>query len=233
MLTEQEIKDWYNKRYASRGKGSMRPYESYPIILDYLDVSKGKSLLDVSCGIGFLLLAASKRGLKTSGIDISDEAVKIAKGVSPDSAIFEGKGEDLRFEDKTFDYVTCLGSLEHFLDINKGLHEMRRVAKDDARFCIMVPNSNFIYWKFLRKLGTEQQDINETLLPLNEWQRVFAANGLKVIKVYRDNWQRRKIRVLNSANPIRILKNLTLKIGWFLVPVYWTYQFVFILKKSD
>jgi len=47
--------------------------------LDYLGAQKGRKLLDVGCGTGFLLLAAFKRGLKTYGIDISEEAIKIAK----------------------------------------------------------------------------------------------------------------------------------------------------------
>ena len=35
----------------------MRPFEAYPVILDYLKASKTGKLLDVSCGTGNLLLA--------------------------------------------------------------------------------------------------------------------------------------------------------------------------------
>ena len=59
--TEQDIKNWYNKVYSSGQQQSMRPKEAYAVFLDYLDAQKGKKLLDVSCGTGFLLLNAVER----------------------------------------------------------------------------------------------------------------------------------------------------------------------------
>jgi ubiquinone/menaquinone biosynthesis C-methylase UbiE len=227
MPTEQEIKDWYNKRYASGGINSMRPYEAYLIFLDYLGINgiqKDKKLLDVSCGTGFLLRAASKRGLETYGTDISKEAVKIAQKTSPKSILSVGKGEDLKFNDNTFDYVTCLGSLEHFLDMNMGLFEMKRVAKKNTKFCIMVPNSKFI----LEQPGTEQQDINENLLSLKQWGDIFIKNGFKILNIYQDRWPIEQIHIFSSANPLGILKRIIYK---FFLPLNYTYQFIFILKK--
>ncbi len=232
MPTEQQVKDWYNKRYASQGTNSMRPYEAYPKFLDYLTVAKGKKLLDIGCGTGFLLLEASKRGLKTFGLDISEEAVNIARSVSPDSVVSAGASESLKFEDSTFDYVYCLGALEHFLDINKAIQEMKRVAKPDATFCIMVPNCNFLFWKISGKLGTEQQDINERLLSLKEWQAIFSSNGLKTLKIYQDKWPARILKILASTNPLGILKRTLIRIAWTFLPLNYTYQFVFVLRKA-
>jgi len=78
------------------------------------------------------------------GVDISDEAVKLAHRVAPESRVAVATGEALCFRDRSFDYVTCLGSLEHFLDMGQGLREMQRVAKPDALLCVMVPNSDFV-----------------------------------------------------------------------------------------
>jgi ubiquinone/menaquinone biosynthesis C-methylase UbiE len=230
--TAKEIKAWYNDIYAKSGAESMRPYEAYQIMLNFLGVEKNKKLLDVSCGTGYLLLAAAKNGLETYGVDISEEAVKVAREVSPDSKIEIGPGEDLKYEDNTFDYISCLGSLEHFLDIPKGLQEMRRVAKNDARYCIVVPNSNFIYWKLTKNAGTDQQDINETLMTNKQWQELFTQNGLEVVKVYQDTWFKRKIKIFGSANPVKIIKNMIAKLAWAFLPLGWTYQFIYILKKA-
>ena len=166
MPSAQEVRSWYNRRYASLGLDSMRPFEAYPPVLDLLDARPGATLLDVSCGSGFLLRAARERGLTAYGVDLSDAAVRLVHQVSPAIPVAVCAGEDLCVRDASCDFVTCLGSLEHFLDVGRGLREMLRVAKPGAQFCIMVPNRNFAGWKLMGQQGTAQQDINERLLSL-------------------------------------------------------------------
>jgi SAM-dependent methyltransferase len=229
--TEQEVRQWYDNRYASRGEDSMRPASAYPIYLDDLRAQPGRTLLDIACGTGFFLRAAVQRGLKTWGVDISDEAVKVARRVSPESKIDVGKGEQLNFADASFDYVTCLGSLEHFLDMDQGVSEMKRVAKPDALFCIGVPNSDFLYWKVSGKYGTEQQDINEHMLSLREWSDFFVRNGLKIVRIRQDRWPMHKFRLFASANPLKTVKALAIRLAWSLLPLRYAYQFIFILTR--
>ena len=231
MVSEKEIKDWYNQRHRSKGENAWRPYEAYPIFLDYLNVVSERKLLDIGCGSGYLLKEADKRGLKTYGIDISDEGVKIAIKISPNSKITVGKGENLKFPDNFFDYVTCIGSLEHFLDMEKGVKEMLRVAKNGALLYIVVPNINFLFWKIRGTKGTEQQDINENLLSLKQWKNIFMKEGFKILKIHQDKWFMKKISIFSSTNPLGIIKRTILKIVWIFLPLYFTYQFIFILIK--
>jgi len=232
ILKEKEIKEWYNQRHSARGKSAWRPYEAYPIFLDYLNVKLRKKLLDVGCGTGHFLKAASQSGLETYGVDISKEGIKISQSVSPDSFIFVSEGENLNFAGSTFDYITCLGSLEHFLDMNKGLQEMRRVAKEDAVFCIMVPNSNYIFWKISGKFGTGQRDINENLLSLKEWKNIFDNEEFEILKIYQDRWLMKTINIFSSTNPVKIVKKAIYKLIWAFLPLSYTYQFIFVLKKK-
>lgn len=231
MVSEKEIKNWYNQRHCSWGENAWRPYEAYPIFLDYLNVKIGKRLLDVGCGTGYLLKAADRRGLETYGVDISNEGVKIAQKVSPNSKILVGKGEELKFPDNFFDYVTCLGALEHFLNIEKGVREMGRVAKNGALFCIVVPNINFLFWKIKGRKGTKQQDINENLLSLKQWKNIFIKEGYEILKIYQDRWFMKKTNIFSSANPLGIVKRAIYKLVWIFLPLNYTYQFIFVLKK--
>jgi SAM-dependent methyltransferase len=233
-----DVKTWYNQHYAAKGLESMRPAAAYPIFLDLLDAKPGGRLLDVSCGAGSLLAAALERGVAAVGVDLSDEAVRLAKRAAPTAEVAVGAGETLAFHDRTFDYVSCLGSLEHFLDMGAGLEEMKRVAKPNARFCIMVPNQDFIGWKVLGHQGTAQQDINEHLLPLKDWRQLFERHGLSVLRVVPDRWHAVRWRSPRSPNggerdAARFVIGPALEAAWRLVPLRWQYQFVFVLANRN
>ena len=231
MPNTEEVKAWYNQHYSAKGLQSMRPAAAYPMFLDLLEVRPGTRLLDVSCGSGFLLAAAHERGLDAIGIDLSDQAVRIAKQVAPAARLVVGAGEQLAFRTGTFDYVTCLGSLEHFLNMGQGVQEMMRVAKPTAAFCIMVPNENFIGWKLLGHQGTAQQDINEHLLPLGAWRRFFDEQGLEIERVVADRWHAVRWRKMRGGGASRLISGPLLEAAWRLVPLAWQYQFVFLLRR--
>jgi len=167
------------------------------------------------------------------GVDLSDEAVRLAKRVAPTAEVAVGAGEALAFRAGTFDYVTCLGSLEHFLDMGQGLEEMKRVAKPGARFCIMVPNKDFIGWKVLGHQGTAQQDINEHLQSLAAWRRLFEAHGLGVVRATPDRWHAVRWRAPGARGGVvkRFLLGPILELAWRLIPLRWQYQFVFVLER--
>ena len=231
MVSENEIRDYYNQRHCSLGKNAWRPYQAYPIFLHYLNVKPGRKLLDVGCGTGYLLKAADERGLETYGVDVSDEGVKVAQKISPNSKIIVGKGEDLKFADNYFDYVTCLGALEHFLDMEKGVKEIVRVGKNNALFCIVVPNVNFLYWTIRGSKGTEQQDLNENLLSLKQWKNILSEAGLEVLRIHQDRGPMQKVTISSFANPLKAMKKLAHKTAFFCLPLGLTYQFVFVLRK--
>ncbi len=226
-----EVKAWYNQHYAAKGLQGMRPAAAYPVFLDLLEAQAGGRLLDVSCGTGSLLAAARERGVEAVGIDLSDEAVRLAKRAVPSAEVVVGAGEALAFEEDSFDYVTCLGSLEHFLDMGQGLEEMKRVAQPAARFCIMVPNRDFIGWNVLGHQGTAQQDINEHLLPLSAWRRLFEQHGLAVRRVVPDRWHAIRWRADGARGALRFVTGPVLEVAWRLVPLRWQYQFVFVLER--
>lgn len=228
-VNEKAIKEWYDKKYALRNVTAMGKFDTYPIFLNYLNVQEGKKLLDVGCGTGILLKCAYELGLETYGVDVSNEALKIARHVSPNSSFFLGKAENLRFKDDNFDYITCIGSLEHFLDIKKALKEMVRVAKKDAFFCIMVPNKNFIFRKIRSGWFYNKEHINIRLLDFKQWRKILENGGLKIIKIYFDRW----FEIGFPKNPTiikRIKKNL-FKIFWIFLPLKYTHHFIFLCKK--
>jgi hypothetical protein len=116
--------------------------------------------------------------------------------------------------------------------MGQGLREMLRVATPAARFCIMVPNRDFIGWKVLGHQGTAQQDINEHLLSLSAWTRLFQQHGLDVERVAPDRWHARRWRSVPGGGVTRLVTGPLLETAWHLVPLVWQYQFVFLLRQS-
>jgi len=180
-----ELKKWYNKAYT---KGDLKSDAKFNNgMLNHLQIPKNKKLrlLDIACGNGYLLKEAEKR-VKCYGIDISDVAIKRAKQNAPKSNLRIGKAEALPYRDNYFDYVTCIGSLEHFIYMGKALSEMQRLLKRTGLVNILVPNSDYLVFKFKKP---EQQQINERLLTLREWSDTIKKYFiLRDVKKYNTRW---------------------------------------------
>lgn len=234
MNTESAIKDYYDRHHRELGKDSWRPPEAFPFFLNLVGVKPGKALLDVGCGTGYLLQAAGARGLSASGVDISEEAVRLAGEAAPEADIRQARGEELPFGDRIFDYVYSIGVLEHFLDIKKGILEMQRVAKPEALFCIVVPNANYLGWAWKIRKGTPQQDISERLYSRREWTDIFQACGLKVNAVYQDRWWFvNRWRYMKSRPRWKRFRAVIRGTAWCLMPLSRTYQFIFLMQRQD
>lgn len=232
MKKKEKIRDWYNSRYRQKGTESWRPYEAYEIYMDLLNIQEGQRFLDVACGTGYLLKQASEIGAKTFGVDISSEAVDISKNNSPMSEIEVSDGENLNYPDGFFDRLTCIGALEHFSDIDKGLSEFYRVTQKDALLCVVLPNSQYFYWLLRQKKGTEQYGIKEKLATLDEWSSLLQNSGYEIVKVLQDTWIFRKLRLFKPLNPVKIVCKILSRLLYRLIPLKYTYQFIFILKKK-
>lgn len=234
MNTSDIIKD-YDRIYSTVGIRTNSAY--YRWIVRLLKPRPNTKILDVSCGEGVFLREAAKlnKGIETYGLDISKAAITIAQKNTPESKILSADGQRIPFADNSFDYVSCLGSLEHYLDPGLGLRELVRVAKKQARFCIVLPNSVSIDL-FLQVLRTgdkplENFQIIERTATKNEWLDLLNRSGLKVKAVYASNlWPELfqegtwKMKSLS-----KYFRRLIIK---YLCPLNLAREFVFICEKK-
>jgi len=226
-------KFFYDQIYSKKGNSAMRPKWVYGDWFKLFgQVPPEAKLVDVGCGTGLFLQVATEHGLKTFGLDISDEAVKIAKVNSPTSTIVSGSGENLPYDNNFFDFVCCLGSLEHFADLEKGINELVRVGKPEAKYLIILPNENYLFWKLnVVKKGTCQREF-EVLKNDSQWRKFLSDHGLEVTKVRQDKYPSKEIRIFEFLNPYKIIRRLIYKMIWLFMPLNSTYQFVYVLRKK-
>ncbi len=220
MLNAKQLKAKYDSDYRDGKFGG--PAYTHRWIIDIMRPKAGGRLLDIGCGQGHLLARAAEAGMSTYGIDISGEAIKRARENSPSSTLVCGDAHGLIWDDGYFDYITNIGSLEHFLEPERCLGEMRRVLKAGGRACIMLPNAH--YYRHLinkalkKKEPTSYQEI-ERFAPLGEWSRLLEGNGFSVDKIYKYN-------KFNRSKWLILLRSLT-------VPLKLSHHFVFMVRKAE
>jgi len=100
-------------------------------------------ILDVGCGTGANLLMLSKYG-DAEGVDISEDALAFCRERGLDKVKL-GAGEELPYDNGTFDLVTAFDVVEHMDDDLAGLKEMRRVLRPGGRVLLFVPTFMFLW----------------------------------------------------------------------------------------
>ena len=92
---------------------------------------RGESVLDIGCGTGACLRAFLEMDLKVTGLDPSTYMLDIAaRNIGNRADLYQGHGEDLPFDDNSFNYASLFTTLEFVDNPQKTLEEACRVAKD-------------------------------------------------------------------------------------------------------
>lgn len=124
----------------------------------------GKRVLDVGCGAGVDLVRFAKGGARTTGVDVSEEAIGLA-GLNLcqrqlSAGLCVGDGETLPFPDDSFDFVFAHGVVQYARGDRAVVEECRRVVRPDGTVFIQVYNR--ISWlnalSRVMKVGLEHED---------------------------------------------------------------------------
>lgn len=225
------IKRFYENIYHTNLPERTSSTRHYKKLAELLNIKAGEFVLDIACGIGQWLKACEEKQAHVAGIDLATPAIQVCKN-SMNGDFHVGAAESLPFPAAHYDVITCLGSMEHFVDPLAAIKEMIRVAKPDARFVILVPNADFLTRKLKLYSGTQQVDAKEDVKTLAEWNDLFESGGLKVLKRWRDlhvlSWQ-----WISKARwywvPVRAIQALMLSI-W---PIKWQYQVYHLCKIAS
>jgi ubiquinone/menaquinone biosynthesis C-methylase UbiE len=213
--------------------------ESYEILMDHLKPEVGKHIVDVSCGSGELLHCLERRGINHAcGIDIVLAALIRAKKIVCCSHLVLANAEELPFKNEAFDYITCLGSLEHYPNPERALLEFKRVLKKDGKALITVPNPYYlfdiieVYRKGYTTRGPAQ--IIDRHTTIGEWSDLLKSNGFKIetLKQYKEPLDTSLRGIFADLNPKKILVRIIKIMIYYIMPLNLSYQFIFICEKE-
>ena len=139
----------YGKEYFE-GIYAYLKKEKSPVLRSFFDLLISeqagiKKILDVGCGEGEFLEICQKAGTECFGVDISNYALKKAKGkVKGKLASVNVETEKLPYPDEYFDTITSFDLLEHLRNPGFLFRELKRVLKKDGLLFLTTPNGD--YW---------------------------------------------------------------------------------------
>ena len=123
------------------GQNSWLTAKEQDFFLGWLDLSPGKTLLDVACGSGGpTLRMAARTRCSVVGIDLHEQAISTAKSLASRSNLAEraefrvaNATEPLPFGDARFDAITCVDAINHLRDRPSVIATWARLLKPRGR----------------------------------------------------------------------------------------------------
>jgi SAM-dependent methyltransferase len=142
---QEQLRTEFNE-WARAGKGESMEKGHGPVgaqAIERMRVPEDARVLDVGCGSGWAsrLLASFANKGRVTGIDISDEMVKLAgeSSASFPQCDFEiASAELLPFSDNEFTHAFSMESLYYYRDIPRALKEIHRVLKPGGVFVTVM-----------------------------------------------------------------------------------------------
>ncbi len=232
MPENESIKKYYDEVYHQGASDDGYYRNHLQRLASRINITPGERILDVASGTGEWLKVAHDFGVEASGMDLSSTAITICKRKLPSAEFHEGPAESLPFSSKQFDIVSCLGSLEHFMDPEKALKEMARVGREKARFLILVPNKGFLPRRLGLFRGTRQVMAREIVRSLQEWEVMFHRSGLRVEKRWKDLHIVSRDWIFSGSLPRDLMRLLSAVIIVFL-PIALQYQVYFLCYRKE
>ena len=129
------------------GQNSWLTVEEQDMFLEWLDLSPGKTLLDVACGSGGpTLRMAAKTGCSVIGVDLHEQAIATARSLASQRTLADpsefrvvNASEPLPFPDAHFDAITCVDAINHIPNRPSVLAQWARLLKPGGRLLFTNP----------------------------------------------------------------------------------------------
>lgn len=197
-----------------------------PRIIDFSSY-KGKRVLDVGCRIGLDLARFAEKGAIVTGIDLAPTSIETAreyfklKDLQGEFIIMNG--EELQFEDQSFDLVYAHGVIQYTVNPKRMISEMHRVLRTGGELVLMAYN-RFSWLTVLSKLSGKYL--------AHEEAPFFKAYSIKQFYQLLNNFDHTEISPVRFPSKTLLHKGLVAKlyytffVGAFeFLPISWVEPF--------
>ncbi len=162
----KEFYDAYWEEPAQEG----RPSSGLDLVAKYAaGIFKGKKVLDIGCGEGWLCESLHEMGVDAWGVDVSSVAIERAEKRLP-GRFAVASVLSMPYEDDSFDCAISTDMLEHLelRDIMPALAKIRRVISDMALVQVAT-------------IAERRPGVHKTVRPKEWWQRRLELAGFEIL----------------------------------------------------
>lgn len=211
-------REWF--AYYDKLREAIESIEYSHALHEYRDF-RGKMVLDVGCGNGYVLSKYAAEGARVTGIDVTPTGIDISRkrfemlGLDGDLRVADA--QNMPFEDDSFDCVCSMGVLHHVPDTAKAVREIWRVLKPGGRLIIMMYHRHSVNYQVNYRLvnfitGQPMQEM------VNQFDGVGNPKG--------DVYSKQELRQLLSG-----FTDLEMRVG-FLEPLMFTRRLSYLVPTS-
>jgi ubiquinone/menaquinone biosynthesis C-methylase UbiE len=148
-MTPSEAEKYYETEYYSGDKNTAdnsiynngEQFRKKEADIRLTKLGNIKSLLDIGCGTGFFVKVASDKGIRATGVDISQNAVQYGKDKGLDLIYGDILYMDF-FEKESFDAITMWASIEHLYYPKETLKKVHTLLKPDGLLVVETGDVN-------------------------------------------------------------------------------------------
>ena len=157
------------------------------------EIPENSKFLDVGCGSGYAMqMAAEELNCECIGVDSDPGAHGVGryvKSLIKNENILKGFAEKLPLENSSFDVVFSSHVLEHVIDEQQSLREMKRVLKDEGLLIIGMPTAT------MSLINLFSNVLFTTHIKVYEFIRFFFSkkifeNAIKIVRVQSHSYPR-------------------------------------------
>ncbi len=198
-LTAQKYEQ-YASKYPMYSKTSQ-------FLVKLADIKKGMTVVDLCCGTGIatneILKKVGNSG-KVIGVDSSKEMLAIAKNKfkQKNVAFIKASGEELdKIIKEKIDIVLCNSAFWQ-MNMNKALHAINNILKDDGKFVFNLPSQIYNINSFLASekasLISIIRKIHLEKMLVSNYLNIISYKILKIEKDVKDEYEFFKIPIMTK-----------------------------------
>jgi SAM-dependent methyltransferase len=198
--------DYWESRFNAEGAmWGFEPSESASLAIEIFKSNRVKSVLIPGMGYGRNADLFIQNGFEVAGIEISESAIKIAKGIGLNCKIHHGSVTSMPFDKSTYDAVFCY-ALIHLLNSperKKFLLECyKQLNSNGLMIFVVAPKQNQMYGKG-RLISKDRFEVSKGL-------KVFYYDNDSIEKefspfgIFSDRLIEEPVRFMVGQDPIKL-----------------------------